>query len=321
MRMMGVGDESGERVMPAEAKTSSLSNDGSGLRVVQQGALARLRSAYEALPAAERLVAQFIEEYPEDTVRLPIKSLAQRIGVSHPTIIRCARSLGYQGLRDLKLALAAEVPTLLDVIHEDIQPDDDALTIAKKMLQSDIQAIADTLAILDGREWERAAAALLTASYVEFYGVAQSGAVATGAYTLFRWMGLPVAVVTDPNVARASAAHLRRGMVAFAVSHSGQSPETLRSFRRAHETGATCILLTSRRGSPIGRYADIELVTAARETAFGPDDVVASRTVLMSVVEALYVTVMTQRYTESLAAIRRSDEVSTAAMEDLEFTE
>src|SRR5690348_5158792 len=98
-------------------------------QLVPEGVQARLRTVSETLSEAERRVARFIEQYPDETMHLSVQMLAQRIGVSEATIVRCCRSLGFQGVLDLKLALASETVTPLQQIHEDIALDDTVLTI------------------------------------------------------------------------------------------------------------------------------------------------------------------------------------------------
>lgn len=278
------------------------------LNVLPEGALARIRGAYRSLPEAEQRVARFFAERPEEAVRLPVKSLAPLMGVSEASVVRCCQSLGYHGLRELKLALATETVTPLQAIHEDIAPHDDDMTIAGKVLRSDIQAIADTLAVLDGAAFGRAVAALLGATRIECYGVGSSLPVAVDAYYRFLRIGLPATVVGDPHMQAVSASLLPAGAVAFAVSHTGRTVETLDAIRKAKLTGATTILLTSFANTPLGGEADIVLVTAARETVFRTE-AMASRIAHLCVVDALYVTAAMRRFDTAITVLDETDRI------------
>jgi DNA-binding MurR/RpiR family transcriptional regulator len=273
--------------------------------VISEGVRARLHTASQALTETERRVAQFFEQHPEETIHLSVQALAQRIQVSEATIVRCCRSLGYQGLRDLKLALAAESLTPLHQIHEDILPEDGVGTIARKVLQSDIQAIADTLAVLDERLLEQAVEALLNASRIEFYGLGSSLPIALDAYYRFMRIGLPATVTTDAAMQAVSASNLPPNSVAFAISHSGRTRGTLSALSRARNAGAFCILLSSHSHTPLSEFANVALITAARETAFRTD-ALTSRIAHLSVIDALYVAVALRRPQASLAALERS---------------
>jgi RpiR family carbohydrate utilization transcriptional regulator len=276
--------------------------------LISEGVLARLRAMHEALTEAEQRVGQFIEQHPEEVVHLSVQALAQRIQVSEATIVRCCRSIGYRGLRDLKLALAAESARPLQEIHEDILPGDGVGTVARKVLQSDIQAIADTLGVLDEQLLERVVEALLNAARIEFYGIGSSLPIALDAYYRFLRVGLPATVVTDPLMQAVSAAHLPPNSVAFAISHSGRTRETFNALSRAHSAGAFCILLSSHSHTPLSKHADIALITSARETAFR-NAALTSRIAHLSVIDALYVAVAMRRSESSLAALERSTTV------------
>lgn len=276
--------------------------------LVPEGVQARLRAAEHTLTETEQRVAQFIDKYPQEMIHLSVQSLAQRIQVSEATIVRCCRTLGYHGLRDLKLALAAQHATPLQRIHEDILPGDDASSVVRKVLQSDIQAIADTLAVLDDQLFARAVEVLSQARRIEFYGIGSSMPIVLDAYYRFARIGLPATVITDSAMQAVSASQLPPGSVAFAISHSGQTRETLSSMRWARERGATVILLSSHLGTPLCEFADIALITAARETAFRTASM-TSRIAHLSVIDALYVALALRRPEAALAALERSAEV------------
>lgn len=273
-----------------------------------EGVQARVRAAYQALTETEQRIAQFIELHPEEMMRLSVQALAQQIQVSEATIVRCCRSLGYHGLRDLKLALAAESAPPLQQIHEDILPDDSTSAVIQKVLQSDSQAIADTLAVLDEKLFERAVEALLNASRIDFYGIGSSMPLALDAYYRFLRVGLPVSVVTDPAMQTVSASQLPPNAVAFAISHSGTTRVTLNALRTARARGALCILLSSHMNTPLSEHADISLITAARETRFRTQ-ALTSRIAHLSVIDALYVAVALRRPEAALDALERSTRV------------
>jgi DNA-binding MurR/RpiR family transcriptional regulator len=278
-------------------------------RGVPAGVLARIRATAPSLSEAEQRVAAAILERPREVVFLPVKELARSVGVSEATIVRCSRSLGYSGLRELKLALAAEtLNPPHQVIHESIRPGDSVLTVARKVLRSDQEAITDTLDVLDGPALERAVAALLGASRIEFYGIGSSMPVALDAYYRFARLGLPATVVTDPHMQAVSAAQLPPGAVAFAISHTGRTRETLNALQKARGAGATCILLSSYASTPLSHLADVELVTASRETLFRTE-ALASRLAHLSLIDALYVAVATQRLDDAERGLARTDAI------------
>ncbi len=68
-----------------------------------------INGVYDHLGRAEQRVANFVKNYPEEVVRLPIDVLATKVGVSSSTIIRLCRRIGISGYADLKLGLAQDL--------------------------------------------------------------------------------------------------------------------------------------------------------------------------------------------------------------------
>ncbi len=105
-----------------------------------------------------------------------------------------------------------------------------------------------------------------------------------------------------------AASQMGKGTVAFAISHTGRTDGVIFSLQKAREAGATTIALTSNVRGPIAEFADIKLITAARETAFR-NQAMASRIAHLSVIDALYVNVAIRRYQAATEKVRRSEEV------------
>lgn len=282
---------------------------------VPAGALARLRAAYPALSDTEQRVAAFFEQHPAETVLLPIKQLAQRIGVGETTIVRFCQALGYGGLRAYKLALAAEVVPSQQLIDQQITPHDDVMRIASKVFQADIQAINDTLAMLDSAVLERVVQALHTARRIELYGSGASAPLVGEIHYRLLRIGLPVVVVTDSLLQAISASQLRAGDVAFAVSHTGRTRMTVNALAQARAAGATCILLTSFAQTPLGQHAHLQLVTATQETALRTE-ARSSRISHLSLVNVIYMALAMRRGSAASAVYAQSNDLIEDAMVD-----
>lgn len=273
-----------------------------------RGVLVRARTLRHSLSEAEQRVVDALQREAAELVQLPVKVLARRIGVSEATVIRCCQSLGYRGLRDLKLALAAETLTPHKVIHQAVGPGDDVRAIAEKVLRSDMQALSDTIDVLDTVALERAVDVLSSASRIELYASGSSAPIALDAYYRLLRIGLPATVVTDPHMQATSAAQLPPGAVAFAVSHIGRTPETRNALLKARAAGATTILLSSYASTPLSRVADILIVTASPESALRPE-AGASRIAHLALVDALSVALAVRRPEAAREALLRDDAI------------
>lgn len=275
------------------------------------GCLAKIRSYYPELNAAEQRVADAILARPGDVVSLSVSQLAEIAGTADSTVVRFCQTLGYKGYYDLKINLARDLVTPLADIHEDVDLKDDVATIASKVISSDIQALKDTLQILDATELERAVSALLSARKVEFYGVGSSGPMAVDAYYRFLRIGIPAFVATDSHIQSVSASMLDKDSLAVGISHTGSTIETVQALERAKRAGAGTVCITSFAKSPITRFADIKLITAARETKFR-SEAMASRIAQLTVIDVLYVGTATRRFDAAMRSLRVSHEVLAA---------
>lgn len=276
--------------------------------VAAQAVLARIRSVQSSLSHSEVAVATFVLATPADAIRLGIKVVAERAGVSTATVLRFCRTLGFAGYKDFKIALALETGRSPVVLSEEVRADDTPMQIARKVLRADMQAIAHTLELLDEAALNKAVRALHAARRIEIYGVGSSGPIAADAYYRFLRIGLRVAVVTDSHMQAVSAALLEPGDVALVISHTGRTKETLETARKARERGATVIALTSFLRAPIREVANIVLVTATAETAFRVE-AMASRIAHLSVIDVLYVALATRSLETALANLERTNAI------------
>lgn len=267
---------------------------------------ALIRTRLPALATAEQRVARFLTEEPAEGVRLPVKQLAARIGVSDATVVRTAQALGFAGLRELKLALAAELAAPLAAVHEAIGPGDDNPTILRKVLASDSQAVLDAAATVDPATFDRAVSMLAAAPRVDCLGVGSSLPICLDAAYRFVRIGLPAFCFPDPHMQAVAAGQLPANAVALVVSHTGRTTETLAAARSAKGAGAFLVLLTSHAGTPLEALVDVALVCAARETIYRTE-AMASRIAHLAVVDALTVALATRRFDEAYAAMEQAD--------------
>lgn len=279
-----------------------------GRAISSRAVLARIRSVQPSLTHSEATVAALILTAPADAIPLGIEAVARRAGVSTATVLRFCQSLGFAGYKDFKIALAVEMGRSPAVVFEEVRASDTPMQIARKVFRADMQAIAQTLELLDEHALNRAVAVLNSARRIEIYGVGSSAPIAMDAYYRFLRIGLRVAVVTDSHMQAVSAALLESRDVALVISHTGRTKETLETARLARARGATVIVLTSFLRTPIREVANIVLVTATAETAFRVE-AMASRIAHLSVIDVLYVSIASRRLERALATLERTNAI------------
>ena len=271
------------------------------------GCLIRITSAIESLKPSERSIADFVLQNPEAVMHMSISEASQSIGVGESTIIRFCRVLGYKGYQDFKLRLAQDLVEPVHYIHENVSFDDNPEDLAKKVFQTNLKAVENTMKALDPETVEVAAKFLAEARRVNIYGVGFSSFTAHDAKLKLARLGLLVDAFGDAHLQAMAAVSLKNGDVAIGISHSGSTKDVVDALTAAHKAGAATIAITNFSPSPLTRAADIVLLTAAPESAFG-GEVLTSRIAQLCVVDVLSVMVAITLGEECLTLIERTSE-------------
>jgi RpiR family carbohydrate utilization transcriptional regulator len=69
----------------------------------------RILAVYDSLRPSERRLADYVARHGASVIRLTMPELANRAGVSQPTIARFCAALGYDGFKEFKLQFAQNV--------------------------------------------------------------------------------------------------------------------------------------------------------------------------------------------------------------------
>lgn len=279
----------------------------SNLAPAQAGCLIRIKSAIESFKPSERAVADFVLHNPERVMHMSISEASQNIGVGESTIIRFCRVLGYKGYQDFKLRLAQDLVEPVHHIHENVSFGDGAKDLAHKVFQTNRQAVDDTMRSLDPEMVEVAAKVLAEARRIDIYGVGYSSFTAHEAKWKLTRMDLMADAYGDAHLQAMAAALLKKGDVAIGVSHSGSTTDVVDALAAAQRNGATTIAITNFSPSPITKFADIVLLTAAPESAFG-GEVLTSRIAQLCVVDVLSVSVAITLGEKCLEFIEKTSE-------------
>ncbi|OWR00344.1 MurR/RpiR family transcriptional regulator [Sphingopyxis witflariensis] len=273
-----------------------------------ENALARMRVAQGSMAKGARRIADYILARPEGIVRMSITELADAVGVSEGSIVNFCRGIGLSGFQHLKLSLAREIVEPVQFIHEDVARDDDMDMICRKVFHSGIQALRDSLSVLDPQSLARAVDAIRTAKRVEIYGIGSSAPMAEDTHYRMLRIGLDARVVTDSHVQAISASRCDPDVAVLTISHSGATHETVAATRLAKEAGARTIVITNFARSPIQAYADVVLFTMARETRFRTE-AMTSRIAQLCVADALIAALALADYDRSTETLRQTFEV------------
>lgn len=270
-----------------------------------ENALVRINIAYPTLAKGAQRIADYVLAQPDRIVRMSVTELSEATGASEGSVINFCRKLGLSGFQHLKLSLAQETVQPVQFIHEDLNRDDDEPTVCRKIFHSGIQALRDTLSVIDPKSLAKAVEVFRNAKRIEIYGIGSSAPIAEDAHYRMLRIGLEAKVVIDSHIQAISASRTTPDVAVLTISHSGATHETVTSTKLAKANGAKTVVITNFARSPIQAHADVVLFTMARETLFRTE-AMTSRIAQLCVVDALIAALALADYDQATDTLKRT---------------
>lgn len=275
--------------------------------------LVRIRQALPTLRPAEARIAEAVLIDPRAVMGSTIGELAVRVGVSQATVVRFCQTIGYAGYPDLRIDLVHSISRRemelerSGIAHGEINQTDTVEDVVSKIAFHEARTIEATARTVDLAALERAADAVAQAARVDVFGVGSSGLASQDLAQKLQRIGGICFASPDPHVQLQSAALLTPGAVAVAISHSGRTMETNHALETAAGHGALTVAITNFPDSPLTRWAQVVLVTSARETQFRAG-ALSSRIAQLAVIDFLFVRVAQRLYAQATVSLNATYE-------------
>lgn len=260
------------------------------------GVLIKINSMLDNISSTEKKVGEYILENPDKIKDLNTYELANITKTSQATVVRFAKRLGFKGFPAFKLALSQDLgnrkaESHVNIMHEEIKPDDSFEIIGRKISNENIAAISDTYEVTDFVELEKAVVMLSKARKIMLAGIGFSGIVAKDFCYKLLELGKHAMIEVDTHMQLSCLSTMGEDDILFIISHSGKTMEMYNIAKVAKSKGITVIAMTSIAPNPIRDLADIRLNTVEmnsnfRSTALSP------RISQLTVIDMLYVKMM-----------------------------
>lgn len=259
----------------------------------------RVRSIYDSLSNAEKNVADYFLNNVEDIFHKPIAQLAQEAGVSKVAWVRFCKDIGFDGLKDLKKALFAQMcEKEEEVVSEpfsDIRNVVDTKSLIEGISQNSIRALQDTADMLDPKSLEQAAKMIRNAESVRIFGVGASGMVGEDLHSKLMRINKNSYFSMDHHAQLSYAANMSPRDVAVLISMSGKTKEILELLALTKQNGVPSLALTRYSKTPLAQNADTVLYVSAPEIVMR-SGAMSSRLAQLMVIDALFTAVAHMDY-------------------------
>lgn len=230
--------------------------------------LVKMRTAYNQFTRAEKKVADYILQNPKEVLFMSITDLAEACQVGDTSVFRFCKSMELKGYQEFKMVLSLSLnqdEKENNRFSGDISLEDSFQELARKVLDTNINALTETYALLDEAVFGRAIDCLHEAQRVVFFGVGASSLTALKATNKFLHIEPKVYCVQDSHMQAMAAATMSPKEAAVIFSYSGATKDTINVARLAKEAGAKVICVTRFSRSPLTSYADLILLSGANE--------------------------------------------------------
>lgn len=262
----------------------------------------RIRAGYGDMRKSEQKAADYILDHLEETRELPLDQLAKRARVSQPTVLRMVRALGFGGYRDFRYQLVSELArnlseadlTTRPLYGYTLRPGERLEDIPGNMVAMAERMLEETLKNFSIRTYKKIVEVLRGARLIDIYSVENSEVTAQDFLAKLLYLGFSCRHFSDHYYQRISAGSLTDQDVAVGISYSGSSRDTVDVMRTAKKAGATTIVLTNFKDSPISRYADYLICTSQEQLFYG--DSIFSRTSQLLIVDMIYMGIIASDY-------------------------
>ena len=247
-------------------------------------------------PAEARITELMLDQASVGDVS--IKQIAEAADASEAAVVKAAKSLGYAGFRELRTALQAYSEQPHVDLHQDIGEKDSAETIIQKVFHTSIQALQETLALIDIEGFKYAADLIHGAKQLDLYGLGGSAQIARDVSHKFLRVGLRSSTFDDTHMMAMSASLLGPKDVVIAFSHSGRSSGVLDAVQIAKQNRARVITLSNYDSSPLAKLSDVVLLSTAQGSPLTSENA-AARIAQLNIMDAIFMAVAQKGYQQA----------------------
>lgn len=271
----------------------------------------RIRLQSNRFTLAQERIASYLQENAREALNLPINELAAQCQVGDATLIRFYRLLGYESYPMFRIGLAKELTeNEFCPIYEEVEKHDEVSDVIRKVVGSSIQGISDLAKQLSQDSLQDITRNFKTAMIIHIIGLGASGVVAQDAMHKLMRLGIKVVAYEDSHLMTIAASVARPDETFFAICHSGETVDILRTLEIAKSRGCYTCAITSSIESSITRVVSAYLLSCTRDTKMRSDTMI-SRIVQLVVIDILYVMLAlqigddaTERVNESRIALK-----------------
>ena len=280
-----------------------------GGNMSSKSCLIAIKNKYLSLTGAEKCIADFITNNSEAVTHMSVAELAERAGAAKSAVIRCCKSLGFDGYSELKINLAGELSKNKELNYIPyIYPEDNSGDIMEKIFSANIKTLHDTIDKLDRNILNDTVELMKGANMIYIYAIGTSSGIAADFQYRLMQIGYNALCVTDVPAMKISTLNIKKGDVAIGISHSGRTVATIEALKLARENGAKTVCITSHPQSEITKHSDYPIEIYCDEINY-PMEAISARIAHISVIDTITIALSAMDFDNAIKRSKRTHEL------------
>jgi hypothetical protein CLOSPO_03611 len=263
----------------------------------------RIKEEYSKLTKSEQRVADYFINNYKEAINESTQSIALITNTSPATVIRFVKTMKFEGIQQLKLALAADIDSDRKYICDEIIHQKDGLEeIIEKNKRNIVNSIEKLYALMDMDLMKQAIDAIDSARKIYLFGVGASGIVCYDINYKLSRIGKDVVFNNDIHLQLVNLNFIKKEDTCVCISYSGNTRETVLVAEIAKKAGAKTVGICCYGKNELSNICDITLRVPQdeRELRLGA---ISSRNTTLTLLDMIYLAITHRHYPDVLQDI------------------
>lgn len=204
-----------------------------------------INNLYNNMQRAERAVAEYVLQNPDEVILMSMKTLANKVKVSDNSVLRFCRTCGFSGYLDFKTALLPQIITQKRSIYQQVQMGDEFQLQKRKISENIFTTITETYTSIQEDDITAVAKTIAASSNTVTVGLAGSSGVAVIFSDSLLSMGIPSTSFSDRIEIERYCSSLTKTSVLVGLTTSGETKEVIMAIERARGNSAFTVLVSN----------------------------------------------------------------------------
>jgi len=253
----------------------------------QKNTLHLITNKYSEMGRAERAVADYVLNHPEEVILLSMRALAEKANVSDNTVLRFCRTSGFSGYWDFKSSLVPQIVVQRKSIYQPTEVTDQ-FTIQHKKISSNIcTTVKETFQNIIEEDILKAAQKIASSNITVIIGLGDSYGVSIIFSNFLLMLGIPSIYLCDRSEMERMCSILHEESVLIGMTHSGETPEILVALKRAAENKAFTVAICNSIAVKHEVSTDVFLLTQVPTTSVAGSYFALPRIAQLAVMELI----------------------------------